>query len=218
MVNTQSDIPAWLKQTLHPVDLEQITAVIQQVERATDGEIVPVIVHKSTMTSHVATICILLLWFFASAVVVEFHLDLSVLKMSFGLGVLTVLGWGLGRLALFTRLLTPTADLELQVWRRAQSEFLREGIGRTKRATGILLFVSMVERRAVVLADQAIAAKYPQETWVEVVGILINALKKRQMGSGLCAAIARCGQIIAPHFPPAVPGQNHLPDRLVIRE
>ena len=217
-MNTQRDIPSWLKHRLRPVDLEQITAVIQQVERATDGEIVPVIVHKSAMTSHIATVCILLLWFFASAVVAEFRLDIPILWISLGLGVLAALGWGLGRLDGFTRLLTPNADLELQVWRRAQSEFLREGIGRTKRATGILLFISMAEHRAVVLADQAIAAKYPQETWVEVVEILINALKKRQMGSGLCAAIVRCGQIIAPHFPPVIPGQNHLPDRLVIRE
>ena len=218
MVSTQIDIPAWLKHALHSVDLEQITSVIQQVERATDGEIVPVIVHKSAITSHVATICILLLWFLASAVVLEFHLDLSLLALTLGLSGLAALGWVLGRLNVLTRLLTPSADLELQVWRRAQSEFLREGIGRTKRATGILLFVSMAERRAVVLADQAIAAKYPQETWVQVVEILINALEKRQMGSGLCAAIALCGQIIAPHFPPVVPGQNHLPDRLIIRE
>ena len=218
MVNTQRDIPAWLTHALSPGDLSLITSAIQTVERATDGEIVPVIVHKSAMTSHVATVCILILWFLASAVVFECHLDLSVLELILGFGGLAAFGWALARFDVLTRLLTPSADLDLQVWRRAQSEFLREGIGRTTRSTGILLFVSMAERRAVVLADQAIAAKYPQETWVDVVEILINALKKRQMGSGLCAAIVRCGQIIQPHFPPVAHDQNRLPDRLVIRE
>lgn len=211
-------IPWWLQRHLRLTDIYAITQAIHACETDTDGEIVPVIVHRSVMTGHVGTICVLVLWLIAIGTVAVFELHQHWWEIGTVLVLLALIGWYCGNLDGLIRLLTPKADLERMVWQRAQAEFFAQGIGRTERATGILIFLSMAEHRAVVLADHSIAAKYPPETWQQVVDLIISGLKQRQLASGLNAAIARCGAIVKPHFPKVVGASNELADRLIICE
>ena len=219
MVKSSSQsIPRWLSRQLKLADIDVISEAIHRAERLTDGEIVPVIVHSSFVTSHLVALCVVVLWFggFVLAVALERHHDW--LELGIGMFVIAGVGVLLGASDAVLRCLTPDVDLETVVWQRAQAEFVQEGIGRTQRKTGILLFVSMAEHRAVVLADQNIAAKCPPEIWHEVVALIIYGLKHNRFPSGLCAAIERCASIVQPYFPKVEGGANELPNRLVIRE
>lgn len=219
MVNHNSQtIPAWLVRHLSRDDIQTVMRAIRSVELNTDGEIVPVIVRRSVMTNHIGTICTLTLWLFTFATAVMFELHHQWLELGLGLLATGIVGLALGQNDAMIRLLTPTSELERCVWRRAQAEFFNEGIGRTQRTTGILLFISILEHRAVVLADHAIASKYPAEIWQDVVNLLLAGVKRNQLGQGLCHAIERCGAIIQPHFPKVDGAGNELPDRLVILE
>jgi putative membrane protein len=70
----------------------------------------------------------------------------------------------------------------------------------------------------VVLADEAIDAKVPSETWNEVIGVTIDGIKKGHVGLGLTAAIERCGDILATEFPIGENDVNELEDTLIIKE
>ena len=140
-------------------------------------------------------------------------------------------GWYVGDLALlaavsafFTRfhwvqrLLTSRSDQEDQVNMRATIEFYESNIKNTKGSTGILLFASLMEHRAVVLADKAVSDKVSKDAWREVCDLLVGGIKKGNMGLAFSEAIAKCGEILAPEFPIAPDDVNELKDQLIIKE
>ena len=88
----------------------------------------------------------------------------------------------------------------------------------TRDATGILLFVSLMEHRAVVLADKAIDERVPNDTWEEVNRLIVQGIKRGHVGLGLATAVTRCGEILASEFPITNDKINELHDTLVIKE
>ncbi len=101
---------------------------------------------------------------------------------------------------------------------RAEVEFYEHGIGQTQGNTGILLFVSLMEHRAVVLADHSIAEKLDAEIWNEVVELMIDGVKGRDLAGGMRAAILRCGELLSPHFPIDEADANELRDHLIVKD
>jgi len=86
---------------------------------------------------------------------------------------------------------------------------------RTQGRTGILIYLSMREHRAEIVADEAITALVPPETWGEAMAALLAELKQGRIADGMIAAIARVGVVLAEHFPRADDDRNELPDRLI---
>jgi putative membrane protein len=114
------------------------------------------------------------------------------------------------------RALTPASLKAERVHRAAMQQFLSHGLHVTRARTGILLFASLAEHRAEVIADEGIYSVAPNEVWTEVVGLLIAGLKRRDIPGGFEAAVARSGEILARYVPPRADNPNELPDRLVI--
>ena len=86
---------------------------------------------------------------------------------------------------------------------------------RTTGRTGILIYLSLAERRAEIVADAAIAAKVPAEVWGEALAAMLTELKAGRMADGLVAAVERVGAVLTEHFPRAAHDENELPDRLI---
>lgn len=101
---------------------------------------------------------------------------------------------------------------------RAELEFYRHYQNQTQNRTAILLFISLLERRAVVLADKAIAEKLPAETWSEVVHLMTSELKHKDLSTGFIRAIQKCSEILSHHFPNQKHNPNELCNQLVIKE
>ena len=76
------------------------------------------------------------------------------------LAVRLVLAWTPARLAL-----TPGATKARRVRRRALLLFRAGAEKRTKGSTGVLLYLSLAEHRAEIIADDAIHSRVPNETW-----------------------------------------------------
>jgi putative membrane protein len=81
-----------------------------------------------------------------------------------------------------------------------------------------LLFVSLLEHRAVVLADHSIAEKLSAEIWQEPVDLMIQGVKRGDLAAGMTQAIQRCGELLSPHFPVADDDVNELRNHLVVKE
>lgn len=104
-----------------------------------------------------------------------------------------------------------------QVRRRASEQFLAKNLHLTRGRTGVLIYVSLKERMAEILADEGIAAKVEPAAWDEAMRALTDGLRRGRAGEGFTAAIVRCGDLLAQHFPAdAADNPNELPDALVI--
>ena len=77
-----------------------------------------------------------------------------------------------------------------------------------------MLYVSLFERVAIVLADKAIAAKHPKKTWDGVRDRLLDGLKKGNAVEGYKNAIQECGTILSKEFPAKPDDTNELPNQI----
>lgn len=114
------------------------------------------------------------------------------------------------------RLLATEPRLEEEVRQRAIELFYVHHLTRTARRTGVLLYVSLLERRVLVWADEAVAAKFPAESWEDLVGRLADGMGGGAAGDALSAAVAEMGERLAKEFPP-VPGDvDEIPNEVVV--
>lgn len=113
------------------------------------------------------------------------------------------------------RALTPASLKAERVHRAAMEQFLSHGLHATRDRTGVLLFASLAERRAEVVADEGIYKVTDPAVWDEVVDLLIKGLKRRKTADGFVAAVELSGRILAAHVPLGADNPNELPDRLV---
>jgi putative membrane protein len=111
--------------------------------------------------------------------------------------------------------LTPRAVRSRRVRRRAIQYFKVGAERRTAARVGVLLYLSLDERLAEIVADQAIHAKVAPERWGEAMAALIDQVREGHPGDGMAAAVTAIGAIVAEHFPKTETDVNELPDRLI---
>jgi putative membrane protein len=98
---------------------------------------------------------------------------------------------------------------------RAVRSFYEQGLYRTRAATGVLIFISLFERRVWILGDRGINARIAPEQWQGMVDQLIAGIRQGTASAALCAVILSCGQLLKQHFPDQGSEQNELQDDLI---
>ncbi len=202
--------------------IAKISASVKQAEMKTQGEIVPMIVGRSSAIGHIPFFAFLLS--LSCALVgfitfehlwpVEHHwiILIAIVLACLALGIIAA------PLKPVQRWLIPDWDLEEQVWRRAQSEWALQKIQKTETRTGILIFVSVMERKAVVLADEGISKHYSEDTWKQVVKSLSEHLHRGEWAVGFEKAVHLCGEILQKHLPASDRNPNEICDELIIKD
>ena len=202
----------------------RITDAVQEAERRTAGEIVPMIVPSSARYREAGYRTGLILGWLTLALL----LTMEPLWFPWGwhagnagwllLAVLLAYASGewLGRRPAVIRLVTSRERMAYKVRLRAEQAFYQRGLTHTKGRTGILIFLSLLEHRVQVLADKGINDCVPAGTWDAVVVGIIEGVKRGQAADAMCAAIRRCGELLAEKCPaPSAENPNELPDRLI---
>ncbi|MEA3066491.1 MAG: putative rane protein [Sphingomonadales bacterium] len=219
---------------LSGADHDRITAAVAAAERASDGEIVTIVAQRSDayhdVGLHYAVLLMLFvpIWF---AVVPQSWIDWAVgtfLGWNFELSrgfVMTYLFAKMAGAFLFVWLLfkwmtlrmalTPASTKTRRVRRRAVELFRAGTEKRTKGRTGILLYLSLLERRAEIVADEAIHSKVEPDVWGEAMAVLIEQVKAGRTGEGMALAVEKIGEVLATCLPPTLDNPNELPDRLI---
>ena len=111
--------------------------------------------------------------------------------------------------------LTPGATKTRRVRRRAIAIFKAGAERRTIGRTGVLIYLSMGERRAEIVADEAITKVTTPETWGEAMAALLVEVKAGRPGDGIVAAVGQVGKVLAEHFPRSSTDTNEIPDKLI---
>jgi putative membrane protein len=111
--------------------------------------------------------------------------------------------------------LTPASTKTRRVHRRA-IELFRTGCElKTRGRTGILLYVSLLEHRAEIVADAAIHSRVDPDVWGEAMAALVEEVRAGRSGAGMAAAVERIGAVLAEILPKTLDNPNELPDRLI---
>lgn len=97
----------------------------------------------------------------------------------------------------------------------ALKQFLARNVHITTARTGVLIFVSLSERYAEVVADSGINAKVPQETWNTIVAELVGHASRDRLADGFIIAIRAVSDLLSEHFPRLGDDGNELDDHLV---
>ncbi|WP_333573427.1 TPM domain-containing protein [Sphingomonas sp.] len=111
--------------------------------------------------------------------------------------------------------LAPGSTKTRRVHARALALFRTATEKRTTGATGVLLYLSLAEHRAEILADSAIHARVTPEVWGAAMAALLAEVKEGRVAEGMAAAVAQIGAVLAEQFPRAADDVNELPDRLI---
>lgn len=105
------------------------------------------------------------------------------------------------RLPRLKRLFISQREMDEEVAEAAMTAFYRMGVSRTRERTGVLLYISLLERKVWVLADQGINAKVAPGHWDAVVSRLTEELHRHPDADAVCRAIAGIGVDLERHFP-----------------
>ncbi|WP_447756570.1 TPM domain-containing protein [Sphingopyxis fribergensis] len=219
---------------VNEADHDIVTAAVAAAEAHTSGEIVTVIAAKSNDYDDVALVWASVIAFVAMSVIALFPdfyrglydrltggwgheltanqwlgtvIAIGVLKW---IGMWLILLWRPLRMAL-----TPRAIKAQRVRARAIDLFKVGTEAKTIGRTGILLYVSLKEHRADIVADEAIAAKVSADVWGDAMASLIERIRAGRPGEGMAEAVRQMGVVLAEHFPRGSENPNELPDRLI---
>lgn len=220
--------------TLSQEDRDLVTAAVTAAERDSAGEVVTIVADQSDayhdVGLHYAVLAMLLVpatlaavpqswldwatgfWLGWNAEPTRAQVMLYLFAKLAGtfLVVRLLLAWRPLRMAL-----TPGWTKTRRVRRRAIILFRAACEMRTSGRTGVLVYLSLAEHRAEIVADRAITEKVEPEVWGEAMANLVAEVKAGRPGQGLAKAVERIGEVLAAALPPVAANPNELPDRLV---
>jgi len=205
---------------------EKIAAAVREAEKVTSGEIVPYVVGRSDHYEVAewrggflgGFVVFVAMTFLRSAAGGWIRFD------PLAIAAATLLAGGGAMLAVrffppLMRLFAGSHLMTRRVEQRAAEAFVSEEVFATEKRTGILIFLSMLERRVLVIGDTGIHGKVRQDEWHEIISIVVKAIRAGEPADGLAEAIRRCGALLAGHGAGRTAGdRDELSDNLRIRK
>jgi putative membrane protein len=219
---------------LSEADQTAVTAAVTAAEAHTAGEIVTVVTDRSDGYTDVALVWSVIVAFTAIAVLMffpDFYLGLvdrllgkwnaewtprGIFGFALLVGILKFAGmWLIQLWPPLKFFLIPGPIKSHRTNARAVEIFKVSTDRRTTGRTGIVIYLSMRERRAEIVADAAITSKVTPDVWGDAMAAMLAELRQGRCGAGMVAAVGKVGAVLAEHFPRAEGDVNELPDRLI---
>ena len=220
---------------LKPEDHQLVARAISEAETRTDGEISVVVAPESDTYAdavlHWALLIALLplalfatfpdLLHWATALLHEPWSDqapplrLIVLFLLFKTIGTFLLAWFVLRMPRIRVAITPHDTRTRRCRRRAIMLFQVGTERRTASRTGVLLYLSLAERHAEIVADESIQSRIGGEEWGEAMTALLQGIRAGTPGQGIADAVGRIGDVLAAQFPYTGTDPNEMPDRLI---
>ncbi|WP_416832199.1 MAG: TPM domain-containing protein [Erythrobacter sp.] len=211
-----------------------VSAAVADAELNTSGEILTVLADRSDGYTDVALLWAAAISFTAMSAFAAFpqpFLDLwdaliggwshewttgELASMTIALGLIAfVVSWAVQQWDPLRFLLIPAPVKTARCHEQAIKHFKVGAERRTHGRTGVLIYLSMSEHRAEIVADRSIAEKVDAEVWGEAMGDMLAHIKRGNLAEGLAVGVRDVGFVLAQHFPRGDEDENELPDRLI---
>lgn len=204
------------KELFNEDEIKRIESAVQQAEKRTSGEIVPMLVDESYDYPRAEILgaglfslaaAVSLSWAFFGESLWHFLWLFALCYFPFKCLIRSLP-------ALRRRLIHPD-EISAEVEEKAVVSFLEQGLHHTRDETGILILISLFERRVHVLADRGINDVVPANSWDGIVQTITDGIHHGDTCNALCAAIDNCGQLLEAHFPVKSDDTNELPNLII---
>jgi putative membrane protein len=207
-----------MKAILTDEERAKIAAKIAEVEQTTAGEIVVHTVLRSESYREAR-------WLMASLITYGVVLSSAFLFPDeparwavASLLPVFLLAWWISAPGWILRRMVPEPVMADAVHRRAELAFLENNVHRTRDQSGVLIFVSALEHRVEILADEGIHQRVGVEGWKKYVQVVVSGIRDGKAGDGIVNAIEGIGAELKQHFPPRDDDTNELNDAAVLTQ
>ncbi|MEJ2642788.1 MAG: TPM domain-containing protein [Desulfosarcinaceae bacterium] len=198
-------------------EYQQINTAVERAEQSTAGEIV-CMVHTASyhypMSNVIGAAALALPAALALTPLLGGWLWIGTQNMWVFLSILApvfILGhWVVKHIPWLKRIFISDREMDEEVEEAAVTSFFKHGLYRTKEGTGILIFISVFERKVWVLADAGIDAKVGSDHWQSVVAGITEGIRNHRAAAAICLAVDTIGRTLAEHFPVAPDDINEL--------
>src|SRR6185312_14320230 len=136
------------------------------------------------------------------------HVNLTV-GILVGLAALVFL-----RSPLLTRIITRRAARRGRVETAARSVFVEQRVHSTSGRTGILLYLSLLEREAVLVVDLAVETLAATDAWRAVVTEIESAMRRGASGFEVAAKVSGLAAVLGPVLPRSEDDVDELPNEV----
>ncbi|MEL6877312.1 MAG: hypothetical protein AAGL68_04350 [Pseudomonadota bacterium] len=211
-----------------------VSDAVGEAEQQTSGEILTVLADRSDGYSDVSLLWAAALAFTAMSLFAAVPLPFlnlwdsltggwgsewstgELASMTIALGLIAfAVAWAVQEWDPLRFALIPPPIKTARVHEQAVKHFKVGAEARTHGRTGILIYLSMREHRAEIVADEPIAAKVSAEIWGEAMADMLAEIKRGHLAEGMAAGVRDVGQVLSEHFPRDDTDENELPDRLI---
>lgn len=208
-----------MNKNFNPLSQGQITELnqaISEAEKTTSAEIIPVLVKevpkgkiKACLTL-ISLLQVLSISLFLATGYLAFHKGVN-LKYLLPVAVLFFLGVVIAKLMIWSH-----RQIHDLVVKEAVKEFEVQGIGQTMFANGVLIFVSLKDRRVVILADKTIKDQVSDSTWNEII-LRFQVKVKKSLPLALKAMIKEVGETCSRVCPKTNNDLNEIKNEIIIK-
>lgn len=209
---------------------QRIDQAVTRAESGTSAEIVPAVATASGRYDRaediagfwLAMMAMAAVWWFLPTAVAEHGswdvrprwVDLAALigaalaGFIVGAVVTSRVGW-------LRRLFTLRSEMGQEVGRRARQVFFDGRVHHTAGKTGLLVYVSLYERMAIVLGDEQVEEKLGHAALDELCAALTRKLREGDVCAALCETIEAAGKRLAPVLPIAADDRNEISNAVI---
>lgn len=195
-----------------------IKKLIKDAEKKSDSEMVPMIVLRSDNypAAH-----------FRAAIIVSFLFSLglyfsplSIINPIYFLWIQIpglLLGYYLANIPAITRLLITKQEIENEVTQRAIEAFFEHNLHTAQQHNGVLIFISLLEKKIKIITDIGVKKKIDQKIWDEIIFDFLEKVKKEELVEALKNTISATSHILENYFPASgKQKKNEISDDLII--
>ena len=192
---------------------DTLAGCVQEIERSTDAELVIVVRARSANYLHADylfgfsfALIVLLFLVFSPFSFPEFLVPLDV-AVAFVVG--SIISWKSNAVR---RLFSREKFRKNAVRTAAAAMFYEAGIANTNAEMGVLIYLSLMERRLELIADRGVLKKVPAQDWNHQI-FELHQVGKEPDPEKFKSALAQFGDVLATHVPATGENPNELPDK-----
>jgi putative membrane protein len=191
---------------------EALTDCVKKIETTTDAELVLVVRARSGSYRHADYLCGALLAFAGLLFLLFSPFDFHQYWVAIDVALLFVLGtFVTSRSNTLRRLLTTEKFRDEAVRTSAAAMFYEAGIANTNAEMGVLIYLSILERRLELISDRGVLKGVNALEWNQILFDLRQAGRKPEPET-LLTALESLGALLGNHLPATGENPNELPD------